>query len=58
MHTPVPGLANIVTELSGDRPLVVTYHAGTMKKGRQPIDAAMGIYERTLGRRMLFGPTR
>lgn len=48
IHTPVPFLADVAGWAAGPRPLVVTYHAGSMRKGRQPVDLAVGLYERLL----------
>jgi glycosyltransferase involved in cell wall biosynthesis len=52
-HAPVPGLADIVAGLCGGIPLVVTYHAGSMRKGRWAIDWVVRLYERTLLPRLL-----
>jgi len=48
VHTPVPFLADLAGRASGPRPLVVTYHAGSMLKNRQPVDVVVGFYERRL----------
>jgi glycosyltransferase involved in cell wall biosynthesis len=52
-HAPVPGLADLVAGLVGTTPLVVTYHGGSMRKGRWPVDAFIRLYERVPGRRLL-----
>lgn len=52
-HGPVPGLADAAALLAGDIPLVITWHAGSMRKGHQPVDGAIGIYERAILPRML-----
>ena len=48
VHTPVPFLADVAGRASGSLPLIVTYHAGSMLKNRQPADLAVGFYERHL----------
>ena len=48
IHSPVPGIGNIASSLSGGIPVVVTYHAGSMKKGRLLPDILIAAYERTL----------
>jgi glycosyltransferase involved in cell wall biosynthesis len=45
-HSPVPFLADAAVIAAGRRPIVQTYHSGSMAKGRQPIDALIGFYER------------
>ena len=44
-HAPVPGLGDLAVLLSG-RPAVMTYHAGSMIKGRRFRDRVLGLYER------------
>jgi glycosyltransferase involved in cell wall biosynthesis len=46
-HAPVPGLADIVAFTSGV-PVVLTYHAGSLVKGDQPVDVLLRAYERHL----------
>ncbi len=49
IHTPVPGLGDLVALLAPRRtPLLVTYHAGSMKKGRMIPDILIGVYENTV----------
>lgn len=48
VHAPVPSVALAVTAAAGSTPVVVTYHAGSMKKGQPVIDAVIGVYERVL----------
>ena len=48
VQTPVPGIGNIFAYLANKTPLVVTYHAGSMKKGKMVTDIPVGIYEMTL----------
>lgn len=48
-HAPVPGLADLAVAVSGKRPAVLTYHAGSMHKGEPGSGAAdrlIGLYER------------
>ncbi len=53
-HSPVPFLADVAVLASGSRPVVMTYHAGSMRKGSQPTDSLIGLYERFILPR-LFG---
>lgn len=52
-HTPVPFMAEAAALGCGDRPLAVTYHAGSMVKHRQPADAFVRVYERLVLPRLL-----
>ncbi|MFN2505176.1 MAG: glycosyltransferase family 4 protein [Acidimicrobiales bacterium] len=52
-HTPVPFLSDIAAMAAGSRPLIVTYHAGSMIKGRQPVDGVIRRYERAILPRLL-----
>jgi len=45
-HAPVPGLGDLAVVLSGARPAVLTYHAGSMTKGQYLSDRLIGLYER------------
>ncbi|MGW2206304.1 glycosyltransferase [Streptomyces sp. NPDC001774] len=45
-HAPVPGLGELAVAVSGKRPAVMTYHAGTMVKGDRLRDRLLGCYER------------
>jgi len=45
-HAPVPGLADIALAVSGHRPTVLTYHSGSMLKGRPGTDLVIAGYER------------
>ncbi|MFF9816437.1 glycosyltransferase family 4 protein [Streptomyces sp. NPDC014006] len=45
-HAPVPGLADLAVAVSGRRPSVLTYHAGSMSKGRKNVDVVIRWYER------------
>jgi glycosyltransferase involved in cell wall biosynthesis len=53
-HSPVPYLADVAVAAAGRRPVVLTYHAGSMAKGRPVVDAAIRGYERHVLPR-LFG---
>jgi glycosyltransferase involved in cell wall biosynthesis len=45
-HAPVPGLADVAALVAGSRPVVLTYHTGTMLKGVRWIDVFLSHYER------------
>lgn len=47
-HSPVPGLADMAVKVASDQgiPVLSTYHSGSMRKGRWPIDAIVYVYER------------
>lgn len=45
-HAPVPFIADIASRTSGKIPFVLTYHAGSMKKGKVFFDFIIGIYEK------------
>lgn len=45
-HAPVPGLGDVAVAVSGRRPTVLTYHAGSMLKGHSNLDRLIGAYER------------
>lgn len=45
IHIPVPGLGDIACYVSGNRPVVVNYHFGTMKKGSLKLDPIIALYE-------------
>lgn len=53
VHTPVPYLSDLAGLAAGSRPLVVTYHAGSMIKQRLPIDIGILFYERLVLPRLL-----
>lgn len=44
-HAPVPFIADIAANVAGKIPLVLTYHAGTMKKRKVFADLIISIYE-------------
>ncbi len=55
IHTPVPGLGDMVALIADMKiPLVVTYHAGSMRKGLWHLDALVWLYEHTLMRVLLW----
>ena len=56
-HAPVPGLGDLAVAVSGRRPAVLTYHAGSMSKGRKNVDRAIRWYERHILPRV-FSRTR
>src|SRR6266480_6927360 len=45
-HQPVMFIGDMVAFLSGKIPFVLTYHAGTMKKKKFPIDIIIYLYEK------------
>lgn len=47
-HAPVPFIADMAALVTGNIPFVLTYHAGTMLKGRFFLDLVIGAYESTL----------
>lgn len=58
-HAPVPFLADVATYAAGRRPVVATYHAGSMVKGvGGPIDGLLRGYERWVLPRVLRRATR
>ena len=47
-HAPVVGLADLAVRAAAGRPVVATYHAGSMAKGATVIDPLLRAYERYL----------
>jgi glycosyltransferase involved in cell wall biosynthesis len=45
-HAPVPGLGDLAVAVSGRRPAVLTYHAGSMVQGHKNVDLLVSAYER------------
>ncbi|MFJ8463589.1 glycosyltransferase family 4 protein [Streptomyces swartbergensis] len=45
-HAPAPGLGDLAVLLSGKRPTVLTYHAGSMLQGHRDVDLLVRAYER------------
>ncbi|MBP9749827.1 MAG: glycosyltransferase family 4 protein [Candidatus Pacebacteria bacterium] len=59
IHTPVPGLGDLTALLLDfSVPLVVTYHAGSMRKGVWYMDALVWLYEHTMMRALLWRAQR
>jgi glycosyltransferase involved in cell wall biosynthesis len=52
-HSPVPGLADSASAVAGVAPIVITYHAGSMRKGSRFIDFWISAYERVVLPRVL-----
>ncbi|MDB5238939.1 MAG: putative hexosyltransferase, glycosyltransferase family 1 [Candidatus Parcubacteria bacterium] len=46
VHSPVPYLPDMAAWAGKNVPMVFTYHSGSMKKGKWPIDALIQIYEK------------
>lgn len=45
IHEPVPGIGDIASFLAPDKPIVLTYHAVSMRKGRLLPDLFVWLYE-------------
>jgi glycosyltransferase involved in cell wall biosynthesis len=45
IHLPVPGLGDIASRVAGERPVVLYYHFGSMKKGDPALDPIIWAYE-------------
>jgi glycosyltransferase involved in cell wall biosynthesis len=45
LHAPVPFMADVAARAAKDRPVVLTYHSGSMLKGTWPVDFIIGFYE-------------
>ncbi len=56
-HAPVPFIADMAAFAAGRIPFVLTYHAGSMKRGKAAIDLIVGVYERYVQPRV-FGRAR
>lgn len=52
-HMPVPYMGDMAVLAACRTPIVVTYHAGSMKKNRKVIDWPIALYERVLLPRVL-----
>lgn len=46
-HAPVPFIADITSLAARDKPFILTYHAGSMLKGKMPVDLLIKLYENT-----------
>jgi len=53
VHTPVPGIGDIASMAARGRPVVVNYHAGTMRKEKSRLNSIIWIYENILAQPML-----
>jgi glycosyltransferase involved in cell wall biosynthesis len=54
IHTPVPGLGDIASSVAGERPVVVNYHMGTLRKQKSYLNSIIWIYEHVLLKPMLY----
>jgi glycosyltransferase involved in cell wall biosynthesis len=45
-HAPVPYLADVTVSVAGRRPTALTYHSGSLLKGRRGVDLILRMYER------------
>jgi glycosyltransferase involved in cell wall biosynthesis len=45
IHMPVPGIGDVASLFIHKKPLIVTYHGGSMKKGRPLLDLLVWLYE-------------
>ena len=45
IHTPVPGISDITAMLAKNKPVIVTYHAGSMRKNKFMFDILVWFYE-------------
>lgn len=46
VHSPVPYLADVTVAVAGRRPVVLTYHCGSLVKGVRGVDTVLRGYER------------
>jgi hypothetical protein len=46
VHAPVPYLADVTTMVAGRRPVVMTYHSGSLVKNTGRVDGLLRLYER------------
>jgi len=54
IHTPVPGLGDIASSVAGERPVVVNYHMGSLRKEKSYLNSIIWIYEHVLLKPMLY----
>ena len=47
-HTPVPFISDITSAVKGKIPFILTYHSGSMKKGKLSADIVINFYEKCL----------
>jgi glycosyltransferase involved in cell wall biosynthesis len=52
-HAPVPGLSDLAFLARGNIKFVITYHAGSIKKGKKFVDIFLGLYEKLFLKHML-----
>jgi len=45
VHAPLPFMSDVAAWAAKDRPVVLTYHSGSMLKGTWPVDIIIGLYE-------------
>jgi len=48
LHSPVPYMADVAAYEAKGRDVVLTYHSGSMLKGKWPIDIIIGSYEKII----------
>ncbi len=53
IHTPVPGIGDVTSSVSEKTPIIVTYHAGSMRKGKLLPDIFVWLYEHGLLKTLL-----
>ena len=53
IHTPVPGIGDVIAWLIKNKPCVVAYHAGSMHKSHSCLNILVWLYEHTLMRVLL-----
>ncbi len=58
VHMPVPGIGDIASLFADKKPIIVTYHAGSMHKGRPLPDFFIWLYEHGPMRLLLSRATR
>lgn len=59
VHGPVPGMADLVAGVAGHAPVVVTWHAGSMRKaGGGLLNAPIWLYERLIMPRLMRRASR
>lgn len=57
-HQPVMFMGDVVALVAGEIPFILTYHSGTMKKNRFPIDIVIYLYEKFVLPRIANKATR
>ncbi|MDB5238938.1 MAG: hypothetical protein JWO00_273 [Candidatus Parcubacteria bacterium] len=46
VHSPVPYIADMAAYAAGKTPVVITYHSGSMRKNKWPVDILIDLYEK------------